>query len=371
MLRFRFRYMYLDHVPEEKKTIVPLIHAANKYMIIGLVETCMNVIIDIIDTENACAVLDTACMLDELVCFETCLSFILKNGELCLTSQGFTELSRDSLKKIVESDDLLADELSLWDALVRWARSNCIALGVLDTTTEIRDVLGDLVYHVRFRGIGEKEFAEKVSATQILTLEEEKTIANFGVDASENVERFSKKPSRLRLSKCCRFRKVQTFNRNRGQDEVCFAVSTPVVLCGIVLFKYRTTKRHYIISVNVLDALNDYIISLQTAADIRHDDSETFDVLFPRKLKLTENQIYTISIDVKEKEQFYGVEVNNEVNADGVIFTFCPSGKAANKTKRHGVYFGTNTEGNIELMTKQPPSGPGARIPGLIYQKNV
>ncbi|KAL5017742.1 hypothetical protein ScPMuIL_005173 [Solemya velum] len=136
-----------------------VLYAAKKYCVSDLVNICRKGLSKIVNTENACQLLQYGWMLDEMGLVQACLSFVLNNGELCLKSEGMGKLSRDCVKKLIEADDLIADEITVWNALINWAHATCRQQQHIVTTVNIREILGDMLYSVRLRGISEEEFA--------------------------------------------------------------------------------------------------------------------------------------------------------------------------------------------------------------------
>lgn len=76
-----------------------------------------------IDSESACHLLDLAhkyCC-DELI--EFCMNYIANYTESVLQSKSFLNISKDTLKCILEYDKLDVDESDIFDGLVKWGKA--------------------------------------------------------------------------------------------------------------------------------------------------------------------------------------------------------------------------------------------------------
>ncbi len=56
---------------------------------------------------------------------ERCLELIDENAEEALDSDGFENLTLDTVKTIVSRDTLDINELDVWQACLRWAKAEC------------------------------------------------------------------------------------------------------------------------------------------------------------------------------------------------------------------------------------------------------
>ncbi|KAL5006992.1 hypothetical protein ScPMuIL_015798 [Solemya velum] len=172
------RYMYYDADNLDTDSL-RVLYAAKKYCVSKLAKICRDDLSKMINTENACQLLQQAHTLDEPPLVQTCLSFVLSNGEVCLKSEGLGTLSRECFKQVIEADDLMADEITVWDALIKWAHAACKRQQEDVTTATLREALGDMLYSVRLSGISADDFAKHVSASGVLSKDEVISIFNF------------------------------------------------------------------------------------------------------------------------------------------------------------------------------------------------
>lgn len=72
----------------------------------------------------------------------------------------FPELPHGAVKWIVELETLQCDEKSLFDAVMMWSRRECSRCKLPVTPQNMRSVLGDIIYQIRFPTMTTQEFAE-------------------------------------------------------------------------------------------------------------------------------------------------------------------------------------------------------------------
>lgn len=54
-----------------------------------------------------------------------CLNFIFENGTAVLQCEDFTNLCPDCVEQIVKSDELVIEEVLVYNAVLRWAGKEC------------------------------------------------------------------------------------------------------------------------------------------------------------------------------------------------------------------------------------------------------
>ena len=100
------------------------------------------------------------------------LECILKIGEPCLESTSFLSLSSECLRLVIESDDLMCEEDIIYQKIIEWSTTRCQEQNLTQNDENIRQVLGDLLYLVRFPILERKYFTENVSKRSLLPLDE-------------------------------------------------------------------------------------------------------------------------------------------------------------------------------------------------------
>ncbi|KAL5008067.1 hypothetical protein ScPMuIL_013648 [Solemya velum] len=351
------RYMYSDRVSLSKDNVGDVLQAANKYCVHGLSEICRRFLKENLDVDNACFFLQFADRSNEDNLFKMFLDFILENGDECLKSPSFCEMSRYCVEKVIEADDLMACELDVWKALVRWAEAECERKGVTTNDDNIRHAMGNLIYLVRFLRMNSDMFAQNVATNDILTTKEVSWIFRFHHHAIGDIGQFSNKTGRpcfrrtgdIDIVRCIRLQQhpgSQWWGYSRGlPDGISFTVTRPVLFCGIVLYGCRTTKSQYEISINLTDSSDTQLLSDDMRVET-NPDVPTFDILFRKKIELEQNKQYNICVSIKGERSYFGELGRQSVTTEGVTFSFTN-------------YTGSGNETNVEQ----------GQIPGLLFQR--
>ncbi|KAL5011647.1 hypothetical protein ScPMuIL_010198 [Solemya velum] len=335
------RYMYSDQLSLlDPHIVMETLYAAKKYSVAGLVKACKTFCAEKINVDNACVLLDHAHKLDEQELSQACRTYILKNGERCLQSATFCKMSRHSVEKVVEADDLSACELSVWEALVGWAEAECERQGVAITDVNIRLAMGNLVYSVRFRGISPDMFAKHVSTKDILTPIEVADIFRFCLKAVDVLTGFSTKDGRLAsvhdILRCVRLQQILYSIPYDGEtDAISFTVSAPVVLRGIMLYGCSVSQSQYQININVTDASGNNLLSDDRTVETCPDE-QTFDILFDQGVTLAPSVKYSVYVTITGGYSCYGSDGQRVVTTGDVTVTFSNCTGSRNGTNVRG-----------------------------------
>ena len=178
---YYLRYIYTDNIEVGMDNVNGLMYASEKYMLDVIKNECKKFLAGNINEDYACVVLQTAhsFYLEDLQ--NDALQFIFSHGQSCLESTSFLSLSSGCVKLIIESDKLNCTEEIIYQKMIQWAKQQCKkeqhvtgndGKRVTAKDKQLRKVLGDLIYLIRFPIMQRKYFTEKVSTKNVLTLEE-------------------------------------------------------------------------------------------------------------------------------------------------------------------------------------------------------
>lgn len=112
--------------------------------------------------------------LQEIV--EKCFAFIESNSKLVLQSDGFVDLSKESLIIVISSDKLALPEEDIWRAVMRWGQHNaCVKqtppMWGQAEKARMKETLEGVLGHVRIMEINSEVFAKEVEPTGLLPME--------------------------------------------------------------------------------------------------------------------------------------------------------------------------------------------------------
>ncbi|XP_033725019.1 BTB/POZ domain-containing protein 6-like [Pecten maximus] len=241
------RYVYTDDIKLTIANVTPVLSAARKYCVDQLVKKCEEFLQTNINAENVCLMLENSHMFMEENLRQNCFQIIHDSSEKILQTTDFTELCCACVKSITESDDLAVDESLVYEAVIRWSEAECGRQGLEVTDINRREVIGDILYTVRFPIMDTKYFAREISFRDILTTKEISNIYRYDKDNMFNLCKFSVSRRHKRKPKEGEFESVTRFGRTRrarrhiwnstyGSDSIAFRSNEDVYLHGILTY---------------------------------------------------------------------------------------------------------------------------------------
>ena len=149
--------------------VLPVLYAAKKYMITPLARKCMDFLELKITTDSVCTILNHSILYDEPELTEKCLWYISPRTKSVFSSDSFLGLSSGALKRFLGNSLLFVNsEVDVLDACLRWAKHNTRSQNVDITDLEIRRLLGDNLYKIRFSSMSAQDFAKFLGKREIL-----------------------------------------------------------------------------------------------------------------------------------------------------------------------------------------------------------
>ncbi|KAL3083669.1 hypothetical protein niasHT_036797 [Heterodera trifolii] len=104
---------------------------------------------------------------------QRCLMCIDKNADILIKSDAFLQIDQNLLYEILARDELqIREEISIWNAALRWADAKCRENGLECTAENRRAVLGPALFKIRFPLFSKEEFSEKIVSSGVLKMEE-------------------------------------------------------------------------------------------------------------------------------------------------------------------------------------------------------
>ena len=191
---FIFRFLYTNNVTPDCDNVMHLLYVAKKYSIVNLEEVCLQYLHTFMTSENVCTILETVKLYDEEELYKKSMAFIEENGKSVLESEGFLNLSHQTLMDIVKSNNLMVKEDDIFIAINTWAEHQCKEQGIPVTPAAKREALGDVIKHIRFPCLSQKAIAITVSQSGLLTVEEQLHILQHKICPDEVPSEFPTTP---------------------------------------------------------------------------------------------------------------------------------------------------------------------------------
>jgi len=165
-----FRFMYSDEVNLNADNVMQVLYLAKKYMLPSLADKCTEFLRRKVDASNVFHVLPYALKYEEKDLVDHCWKVIDKQANEAVKSESFVTVEKSLLEELVERDSLKVKEVELFKAVDCWATKVCQKQGLATEGSVKRRILGErIVKAIRFPVMKEKEFAEVVLDSEILT----------------------------------------------------------------------------------------------------------------------------------------------------------------------------------------------------------
>ncbi|XP_041346723.1 BTB/POZ domain-containing protein 2-like [Gigantopelta aegis] len=187
-------FLYTDDAILDSRNAIGLLYLSKKYDITPLEQKCLAYLDSSISSHNACVVMEQARFYDEHDLKVKAVKYICENGNTVLKSPGFSDLCHSCVLEITETDELVASEEKVFEAVNTWSEAECRRQGREITPVNKRSALGKALMNVRYSLLGQKYFVDSVSPTKMLTKSEENTIFKNFISPDKSLLPFKKEP---------------------------------------------------------------------------------------------------------------------------------------------------------------------------------
>ncbi|XP_033735167.1 BTB/POZ domain-containing protein 6-like [Pecten maximus] len=316
------RYVYTDKCTTTSDNVTALMYTAHKYNVRRLVKECGQFMMDNMSTVNVCTIMENANLFDNRELRQKCLEFIQNQCTEIVESKLLTSLGPDCLGEVLRSEELDAKEEDIFAAVVSWADCRCTEKCLEVNGSNRRQVLGDLLYLVRFPLMSADNFAIiSEQNTGLFTSKEEiellrGQITNDFLKTSFSSEK--RKQKTYPQDVCYRF---QQHDINHGwkytkPDALQFKVSEAVDIVGVILFGNSSSAYRVRVDILELGQMTDTTGTLTST-------EKSFQVLFNKTVAIKPDTYYTLKADLQNGPPGYrGRNGRTSVKCNSTVFTF-------------------------------------------------
>ncbi|WAR04509.1 BTBD6-like protein, partial [Mya arenaria] len=342
------RYLYNGGKTEiMPNNVMGLMYTAKKYGVQTLTDECRVFLQNEINSSNVCTVMEQAHLFDERKLWENCLTTIFSNAFDVLRNEDhdFHNLCADCMKKIVENDRLNVPEDLIFIACKSWAEEKCGSMNIDINDANLREILGGILFAIRFPFMNEMLFTEMVSHGDILTQEEKLSVYqqfnHSPRDGGPNISEKTKFCSKPRVSapsyRAERFKEVvggtlfDFWENDNMIDAISFKASRDISLVGITIL---SPFQNGIIrgSLSIYDETNICLASRKHLEILQATNDKMVDINFPKPVAISESCWYTVTQQMSGGRSYFGTDGQKEVKGEGVVFRFRNSPMYANNT---------------------------------------
>ena len=288
-------------------TALPLMYAAKKYLLTGLVKECQTVLEKDLSIDTVCTVLEQSMSLHENELKNKCLSYVSKNAFCVFKTECFLRLSCDALQEIVCLDSLAhVSERQVYEFCVKWARHQLQEMGnECPSDKEIRGKLSNVLYNIRFPTMTQKDFAELTAQSTVLTSEERLGVYDY-MTLGKKLETLKFVDERRRMGEnvVSRFNNVNSaWNCTGPTDAISIQTTVDIYLTGVGLYGGKEASTHDV----TVTVSNDRETLSTTVTKMTSDGrQEPIKIELENPVDIHANTKYTVAAVLRGPVTWYG-----------------------------------------------------------------
>ena len=336
------RFIYYDQVNLTDMNVLDILYLANKYIIPVLSSECVNYLLENVQTENVLDVLNAAVCFAETRLEKHCWSILSRRTSEILQSESFLDVDQQLLMNILKRNCLNVLEIDVFRAIQRWAERECFRRELEPTTENQRVVLTDVLKLIRFPVMTAKEFAIGPAQSNLLPLEDVKSIFIYLTSGLiiGNLE-YPLSTRAFKSHTCVRYVKPMKNYLwrydEKDEDAIRFKVDQEIFLSGIGLYG-SPCGGEYMVQIKII--IDNDTVYKNSAVFMCPPDPEfssidkpqIHEIMFSDSIRIKENTFYDIYVLLDGPPSFAGDDGKQEVDVEGVKFVFENSSGSSNGT---------------------------------------
>ena len=331
---FLSRFIYEEAFSIDMTNVEKILYAAEKYDVEQLKHKCDEFLTKNIDeSSNVLQTLELSQQYQLSNLSKKALECIALQPNKYIESDEFTDLSKDTLKSILSCDDLPLEEIKVYNAALRWAETKCDQQKLSVSDENIRQVLGEILYLIRFPAMGIDTFCKEIVDRNFLISSEKidifKQFSNHTTKSSKFQNHQRKYPyTRVFRTSDKRYVNLLWINSPRTES-ISFSLQEQCSIIGFLTYTDNSKAK--------------YTASLKKNAEImssvdgnsKHTNTEDPNIVelhFPEVLGLDAKVVYTIELKFSGKIYGFSENCNQEVEFGNntVTFSKCQSSMDTN-----------------------------------------
>ena len=336
-----YSYVYGEKVDITMTTALPLLYAAKKYLLDGLLKECVQMMQKSIEVETVCSILQQSVKFAENALRDECLQFIAITSRSVFASEGFLCLTHDVLSTVLDMATMSCSERTVFESCVKWARHQLRESGNDNPSDgEIRHILGDVLYLIRFPTMTAKEFAELAASSEVLTSEEKNDVFIYKATNKklESLKFGTNRRQRFAETILERLMVTRSSLRNcRMVDAIDFQTTVLTAFIGVGLYGGEKGSAHGV-TVQVLQ--DDKVLARTARRIVSVGDKTPIRVELEKPVLIRSNVRYTLQVMMKGAKTWWGDKGAATYDFDGCgNVSFYESAFGANENGSY-VYYG-------------------------------
>ena len=137
-----------------------------------LTQKCTQFLEGKLSAETAPHILEQSILFDEKKLKKTVLRKIQEEAPVVLATEDFTKLSKEALREILQLNLEISTEREVFEASMKWAENKCQELKKAVEGANIREVLSENLFLIRFPAMSVDDISNIVAPQDVLTGDE-------------------------------------------------------------------------------------------------------------------------------------------------------------------------------------------------------
>lgn len=330
------RFIYCEDVEINEHTVVETLYAADKYCVTGLVNHCHAFLEANINENTLSVIIQSAELFRNSKLLSKCIDFVTASKTVTrkiFESQSLFSLSREYLTCLVQSDRLFLKEKTIYEKVMLWAEHRCQKEGKdSKDPQEIRRMLGDLLFHIRFPLFSLESFWRDIAPRDVLSAEEKMEISRLSVGEEIPNAKFTRKKRGI-LAETLRIKdtsKTCDWHANGVEDCIDLEVDKSVELHGILLYGSSKIPYSYNVEVRITSVTSNNCL-LHMPPTTYEESKQIFPIKFHKPCEIHAKERYNICVKMKGPKSFSG-EFHETIKHSDISIQFLCSVYSGNGT---------------------------------------
>ncbi|CAC5390002.1 BTBD3_6 [Mytilus coruscus] len=320
--------IYSDKLEVALENIADALYVAEKYMVCTMKKECTSLLSSSAETSNAPLVFNTASHFHLETIKAKSLQYIQNNAVECLTAPNAMKISKENIEAILKLDSMSCSETTMCRFLIKWAVHQCEVQKKTATGENMREIIGSMLYSVRFPFIDKEYFAKEIAHSGLLTLEE--VVSVFSSHYGRENEFYTGLVRQSRV-----FNKIHTVLRHQrivtqwapykdiiNYDALKIKVNKNIELKSVILYgpdgDVSSSAKN--LTVKIINDSGDEVFSQKYESCTQRRELQTVNLSEP--IELDSNKYFTITLVGLKFAAYFGEQCKPEYRIDDIIVTF-------------------------------------------------
>lgn len=323
-------FLYCEQATIDADNVKQLLYAAKKYAVKGLVDKCLAFLESSINVQNVCNILEQVHLYDGKNLEMKCVNYIHEHAEDVLKSDAFRSLCPSCVENIVKVDELVVKERLVYEAVLSWADKECKRRNLQTSDENLRTVLGQTLFYVRYPLMDPVYFTNAVSTRELLTMQEVIAIYQYfnGRAQPSNWKFCTNRRRGFSLSSVVRYNLISMEGfqslKSDESDSIKFCCSEHILLHGASMYGTLEESAEYDVRIELwLWSEKDFVQLASNFLTLSTTRTQhMYDVMLSSPVPLKPGKQYKVLVEMKGPPTKMGYGGKSDVTADGVNFHF-------------------------------------------------